>query len=445
MPCSARTLQAAVRRGTVAAILTGLASAALGATAPGAAVPRPARDPGDGFFVQQGLLYDPAGHVFRIRGVNRLHWDSDSAAGIERSGANTVRWDIDFSRPAQANVALIRRDSIARHNVAVVGNWSATCSSDPARLSAIVATWVEQAKWWTPLNRYLIVNIANEWGPGDSTSWRDAYISAVGRLRAAGYTGPLLIDSGGCGQDDADLIKYSEAVLASDPQRNLIFAQHLYGATNDDSAQIAAVTPGNPTVLQLSGDSSTHPFASGYDGRSNSYSGITAYEISGARGMTQLNGLQPAPPNVGGTPGAWTITLNLDSRAWPTYTGGGTIVDYFGNFKLKITRLAQLARQTGAVYIVGEFGPGRGIGASPTRVTPAQILTTAEAEGVGWLAWAWDDNNLPNAGADDRGFSMTYRGPGQYTRPEDLTAFGREVVLNPVYGLKTLARPASIF
>jgi hypothetical protein len=72
-------------------------------------------------------------------------------------------------------------------------------------------------------------------------------------------------------------------------------------------------------------------------------------------------------------------------------------------------------------------------------------LTTAEADGVGWLAWAWDDNNLPNAGADDHWFSMTYRGPGLYTRDSDLTQFGRDVVLNPNYGLKALAQPASIF
>ena len=440
----AKRLLPVVSRIVVMALLAALARGAQAAASAGA-VTRPARDPGDGFFVQQGVIYDPAGHEFRIRGVNRLHWDSQSGVGIERSGANTVRWDIDFSRPAQANVALIRRDSIARHNVPIVGNWSATCSPDTARLEAIVDTWVSQAKWWTRLNHYLIVNIANEWGPGDSPVWRDAYISAVGKLRAAGYTGPLLIDSGGCGQDDADLMKYSQAVLQSDPQRNLIFAQHLYGGTNDDSAPIAAVSPGNPTVVRLTADSATHPFAPGYNGHGNSYSGIAAYQISNARGMPQLNGSHLAPTNVGGSPGAWTITLNLDSRSWPAYTGGGTIADYYGNFALKIGRLAQLARQTGAAFIIGEFGPGDNIGSSPTSVAPAQILATAEADGVGWLAWAWDDNNLPDAAADDRWFSMTYRGPGLYARDGDLTRFGRDVVLNPHYGLKALARPASIF
>ncbi len=62
-------------------------------SAPSAAVAaRPAGNHGNGFFVLNGRLRDPAGNEFRIRGVNRLHWDSDSGAGIARSGANTVRW-----------------------------------------------------------------------------------------------------------------------------------------------------------------------------------------------------------------------------------------------------------------------------------------------------------------------------------------------------------------
>jgi hypothetical protein len=161
--------------------------------------------------------------------------------------------------------------------------------------------------------------------------------------------------------------------------------------------------------------------------------------------MRELNGMQPARPNVGGTPGAWTISLTVDSQDWPAYTGGGTVVDYWGNYALKITRLAALSRRTGAVYIIGEFGPGQNIGPSPTRVTPAEILTAAEANHIGWLAWAWDDNNLPNASADDHWFSMTYHGPGIFRHDADLTQFGREVVLNPVYGLKALARPATRF
>ena len=402
-------------------------------------------DRGPVLSVRDGRLIDSNGQEFRIRGVNRLHWDSDSAAGIVRSHANTERWTIDFNRPAAQNIALVRAQSIREGIVPIVGNWGGTCSPDPNKLSAMVDTWVAQARQWTRLNHWLIVNIANEWGPADSTVWRDAYIRAVGRLRAAGYRGPILIDSGGCGQDDADLLRYSQAVFDSDPERDVLFALHLYGGANDYAAAIRSVQRGNPTIVTLASEASGHPFAPGFNGSNNSYSGITAYQISGVRGMTQLDGTQPARQNVGGHPGAWTVTLTVDSGHWGDYAGGGALIDYHGNYALRIARLAALSRRTGAAYIVGEFGPGRNVGPSPTLVTARQIMTAAQANGIGWLAWAWDDNDLAGGASDDHWFSMTYHGPGLYSRPADLTEFGREVVLDPMYGLQALARPAALF
>ena len=159
---------------------------------------------------------------FRIRGVNPLHWDSNSAAGIQKSGANAVRWDIDFTRAATDNVDLIQTQTIQDGEAPIVGNWTGTCSTDPSALSSIVSTWVAQAAQWTTLNEYLIVDIANEWGPPIAPCGAIP-ISAPSRAAQAGYTGPILIDSGGCGQDDADLLQYSQAVFDSDPQRNVMF------------------------------------------------------------------------------------------------------------------------------------------------------------------------------------------------------------------------------
>jgi hypothetical protein len=407
------------------------------------AVQRPSYNTGHGFFVSDGKLYDAKGNEFRIRGVNRVHWDSDSAAGLVKSGSNTVRWDIDFTRPVAANVDLVMQQSIDNGIVPVVGNWTGTCSPDPSKLSASVATWVAQASAWTKLDKYLIVNVANEWGPGNSTVWRDSYISAIARLRSAGYTGAILVDSGGCGQDDADLLQYSQAVFESDPQRNVIFAVHLYGGANDYSAEIQSVRKGNPTVVTLSSNSPTHPFAPNYNGSNNTYSGLTSYQIDDVQGMTQLNGNHAALQNVGGVSGAWTVTLTVDSTQWNDYTGGGKIVDN-GNYAFRIAQLAGLSRRTGAAYIIGEFGPGKNIGPSPTLVTPGQIITAAEANGIGWLAWAWDDNNLAGCSSDDRWFSMT-KGCGRYAQPSDLTSFGKDVELDPHYGIAVLAKRASIF
>jgi hypothetical protein len=406
-------------------------------------VTRPGYNNGNGFFVLNGKLYDANGMEFRIRGVNRAHWDSPHAAtGISNSGANTVRWNLDFTRTASDNVSVIQTQGIENHELPIVGNWTATCKSDTASLQSAVSTWVSQASQWTTLSKSLIVNIANEWGPSDSTVWRDSYIAAIASLRAVGYTGPILVDSGGCGQDDTDLMQYSQAVFNSDPEHNVIFALHMYGGTNDYSASIKSIKKGNPTVITLNSTSATHPFAILFNGSNNSYSGITAYQISGVQGMTQANGMQPALQNVGGTLGAWTVTLSVDSTNWSDYTGGGTLVDYYGNYAMQAAHLAALSQSTGAVYIIGEFGPGDNIGPSPTLATPAEIITAAEANGIGWLAWAWDDNNLANCQADNNWFSMTYN-CGAYTQASDLTTYGQDVVLNPTYGIKTLAKPAT--
>jgi hypothetical protein len=95
-------------------------------------------------------------------------------------------------------------------------------------VATAVSNWVATASSWTPLDKYSIVNVANEWGPSNSTVWRDSNISAVAAMRAAGYLGTLLIDAGGCGQDLDDLVNYSGAVFNSDPQKNVMFALHAY-------------------------------------------------------------------------------------------------------------------------------------------------------------------------------------------------------------------------
>jgi hypothetical protein len=124
-------------------------------------VARPAYNRGNGFFVLAGKLYDGNGSEFRIRGVNRNHWDSNSEAGIARSGANAVRTFIDFSRAAAANVSLIQTQNIDQKEVPIVtyngDRFGLTsCSSDPAALSRALSAWTSQAPLWSTLDRYLI-------------------------------------------------------------------------------------------------------------------------------------------------------------------------------------------------------------------------------------------------------------------------------------------------
>ncbi len=294
---------------------------------------RPVGNTGVGFFTIGRRLYDANGMEFRPRGVNRVHWDNGSV-GLPKSGAAVERIAIDFNQSTTTNLNIIQNQMVAYQIVPMPGNWNGTCNSDPAVLSAIVDTWVAQAAAWKTLDRYSIINIANEWGPPNSTVWRDSYITAVARMRAAGYTGTLAIDAGGCGQDANDLLNYAKAVLASDPQKNLVFDLHIYGYYEDPKVKV------------------------------------------------------------------WTFDLE--------------------------TTLNQLG-SLGVPVMIGEFGPGRNIGPSATLVTPQRVISLAEKNGLGWLAWAWDDNNLPNCRADNNWFSLTLQ-CGTYNSNADLTLFGLGIV-----------------
>lgn len=320
------------------------------------AVERPAYNTGSGFFVLDGKLYDANGIEFRIRGVNKSHYEVESP-GIPQSRANTIRLVTPLWLPSD-EVSQIMQGMVDDEIAPMPGVWyteetwdeagNVVCSEDESLLRAAVDLWVAQAEALKPFERYLLVNIASEWGPADSSLWRDAYIQAITDLRDAGYLGPLIVDAGGCAQDPANIVNYGQEVFDSDPQHNIIFAIHIYGMWS-----------------------------------------------SGGGGET------------------WQTDLN---------TG--------------LDRLAE----TGLPILIGEFGPGRGIGPSPTRITPGEIITAAEERGFGWLAWAWDD---PPDEVSDDWFAMSYN--GDYNSSDDLTIFGREVVENPDYGLLQLAQPAASF
>lgn len=317
------------------------------------AAQRPAYNTGTGFFVLGKTLYDAAGYEFRIRGVNKGHYDQDHYTIANNMKANAVRWnmwDAANTMPAQIVAA---RAWIAQKIVPIPGNWAATCKESSADLTSVVDLWVAQAGLWTAadLQHYAIISVANEWGPSSSAIWRDSYITAIQRLRNAGYRQTLMIDSGGCGQDAANLLQYAQAVFDSDPQKNIIFSLHIYGAWS-----------------------------------------------------------RPA------------------TQTWQQ--------DYD-------TLLAQMALLNVPI-VIGEFGPGRNIGPSPTPIAPLEIMTSAEGYKWGWMAWALDDNNLAGAKSDDNWFAMLYNNFA-YASSADLTIFGKVVVDNPTYGLKALAVKAVAF
>jgi mannan endo-1,4-beta-mannosidase len=319
-----------------------------GTSTQAAVVSRPAYNTGSGFYVVGSKLYDSSGHEFRPRGLNRVHWNqSGDDVGIPATGANIERMIMDVTRAPSDNVALMQSQMINQGLVPMPGNWNGTCKADTDSIRAIVDAWVAGAASFTTLDRYSIINIANEWGPEDSTVWRDEYITAIARMRAAGYKGTLSITSGGCGQDQADLIKYAQQVFDSDPEKNILFDVHVYG---------------------------------------HYYTTATA---------SWMTAFAPAMAQI--------AALNLP-------------------------------------ILVGEYGPGKNLGPSPTMITPQQVVTMAEGYGWGWLAWAYDANDLPNCGASEGSFAIV-KSCGIYKTDADLTGYGLTVV--PL--LKSMATHATIF
>ena len=317
---------------------------------PAADTPPPASDgtPGGTMYVANGQIFDATGAAFLPWGVNKAHVDQANT-GLELTGTNAVRVNLYFRLPNATTTTLFDR-FYAAHIVVIPGRWEATCmegSTFATTLAVDVDAWVAESAAWKKYERASMINISNEAGPANSTVWRDQYITAVGRMRAAGYGGLLMIDSGGCGQDVDDIAKYGAAVLAADPLHNIVFSLHVYGDTPD---------------------------------------------------VTTLN-------------------TNLD--------------------RLKATGLA---------FLIGEFGPGRNIGPSPTNLAPADLMASALARGIGTLAWAADDNNLANSMADDDWFSLFYNLMKTYTGdPADLTIFGKVVVNDPTVGLLAVAKKAGGF
>ena len=311
----------------------------------GYCVDRPASTPAGVYFVVGPRLFTPTGQPKMIRGVNHPHYDQPAAvSGIALARANTVRISVSFLKSQAYNWAVV--DPFVTTGVTpIISNWNATCKSDLASFNAVVDYWVAQTSTWTRYNQTGLINIANEWGPA-STVWRDAYIAAIQRMRLAGYNGTLVVDAPNCGQGAASVVSYGPAVLASDPQRNILFDVHVYGMFH--------------------------------------YPATASWMQDYNKTMTEL-------------------------------------------------------RASGLPILLGEFGPApyktddgvvHNVGPSPTYVPTDKLISDAEANGFGWLAWAWDDNNLAGCLTSDIGWFGMTKNCAKYTGNDstELTAFGRKMV-----------------
>ena len=193
------------------------------------------------FTVDGRKLIDANGEEFLIRGVNNPHiWfprhSYKSLETIAAFNANCIRivWDAQ-GKPGK--LKKIIRKCIELELIPMVELHDVTGKTTTDTLMRMV-DYFKRSKVKDLLLRYekyLLLNIANEWGDHHTTSayWRDTYAEAVDSLRKAGYTTTIVIDAPGWGQNLQPVLEYGNALLEHDPLHNLLFSIHMYGSWNN--------------------------------------------------------------------------------------------------------------------------------------------------------------------------------------------------------------------
>ena len=192
-----------------------------------------------GFTVKGNQLLDANGNEFVMRGINHSHtWFQDklktAIPAMANTGANTVRIvlssGIQWKKESLSDVKDIIKRTKAYKMVAVLEMHDATGRDDPKEIEQIVDHWISLKDALIGNEAYVILNIANEWpGKSDGKLWSEAYLKAIPKLRAAGIKNTILVDAAGWGQYADSVAKYGKEVFESDPDKNTMFAVHMYG------------------------------------------------------------------------------------------------------------------------------------------------------------------------------------------------------------------------
>ena len=197
-------------------------------------------------------LYDQCGEKIVMRGVNEMLVYSSDRTGavtypeIAKTGANAVRfmWFTDASVPASALDANAK-NAVANGLIPIPGLWDAT-GKWGADFEKCVAWWTSPAIVTVCKNNpYLVVNIANEAGGSVMADYTSMYANAIGRIRNAGITNVIMVDADRYGRNWQTISDKGAAVLAADPQRNVMFSWHPWDTNMDYATPINTIAAKN--------------------------------------------------------------------------------------------------------------------------------------------------------------------------------------------------------
>ena len=192
-----------------------------------------------------------------------------------------------------------------------------TCNADPTRInSGCVPWWIANAAVLQPRQACLILNLANELGYWQWTddpasalaSYTSAYKTAIARMRAAGYTCPLMIDAPDCGSKVSAFVAPGDGgltvgaeLVAADSLGNVLLSTHAYWAGYDGRAFLPTAIAANlPLVFG--------EIANRQDETVNGKTVYGYYDLDGTSGEH--------PPSTGFTYQEFLTSLLKDEIGW---------------------------------------------------------------------------------------------------------------------------------
>ena len=191
-----------------------------------------------GFFVSGGRLSDKFGNDFVPRGLNNpdvwfdigdQYFAYNALDNIAADGANVVRivWETTATGGTPALLQRIIRHAVELKMVPMLELHDVTGGTSNQDLLNMAAYYTSAPvkQILVDFEAFLLINIANEWS---GTDFRGGYTAAVAAMRSAGINHTLIIDANGFGQNAASIMTDGAALLAADPQHNLMFSVHMY-------------------------------------------------------------------------------------------------------------------------------------------------------------------------------------------------------------------------
>jgi mannan endo-1,4-beta-mannosidase len=216
-------------------------------------------------YTQGSDLYTYCGEKVLLRGMNQMSiWTDASGSSypaIASFGSNAVR--IVFAESGNAtglDTLLTKAEANKMIPIPEIHDATGTIGGVPGTVTwwaqaSVVAVIKKHEKW-------MLLNIANESGDNNvsDSTFQSTYTSAITSIRNAGIVVPLVIDGSGWGQKVEQLLTVAPALLAADPQKNVIFSWHEYTGGTQENARITTSLEKSKTlgIVLINGE-----FASG--------------------------------------------------------------------------------------------------------------------------------------------------------------------------------------